>query len=103
MALTNSTKLYQLRERMIDECFQALLGTPALDKEGHVIMVDGKPLMIRPTASTLNVIRQTLKDNGIDHEPITAEAPNRLKELPFVEEGDLLPEPPERKSLPNWT
>lgn len=97
---TRPTKLHQLRERVIDECFAAL--------EGELVMVDGAPLMhdgkfvrTRPTASTLNVIRQLLKDNGVDTEPITAEAPNRLKELPFEEPGDLLPEPPERKSLPH--
>lgn len=40
------------------------------DKDGNVVIgLDGQPLRRTPSAPELNVIRQFLKDNGIDEEP----------------------------------
>lgn len=46
-------------------------GEIARTKQGEVVVDPdtGKPLRIKPTASTLNVIRQFLKDNNVDALP----------------------------------
>jgi hypothetical protein len=89
------TKLNKLRERVIEECFNALEGELIL-VEGVPLIVDGKPLRTRPTASTLNVIRQLLKDNGIDREAVEAPAKVITDALPFED-----PETPQIQHLRN--
>lgn len=64
------TKLYRLRELAIEQAFASLRGTPATDKEGNLILIDGKPFMLPPTAAQLNTVRQFLKDNGVCSEPM---------------------------------
>ena len=80
-----TTKLYKLRAILTEEFFDLMLkGEPYCDKEGTVVMVDGKPLMKRPPAATLNVIRQYLRDQGIDSDPLEpGPDPNEIKGLPF--------------------
>ena len=41
-----------------------------LDKDGHIVYFEGKPLMRRAPASVLKEVREFLKDNGIDEEPL---------------------------------
>ena len=65
-------QLYRLRELAIAQAFQMLKGRPAEDKEGNLILIDGQPLMLPPSPAAMNVIRQLLKDNGVDREPIEA-------------------------------
>lgn len=74
---TQRTKMDRLREKMIEECIDIL-------DNGEVKMTEQGPIRVRPSASMLNVVRQLLKDNGIDQEPIE---PTRIltDELPFVE------------------
>lgn len=87
------TNLNRLRERVIEECMSALEGELIL-VEGVPLIVDGKPLRAKPTASMLNVCRQLLKDQGFDREPV--EAPSRVitDELPFAD-----PETPQLQHL----
>lgn len=84
------TRLYQLRELAIAQAFQMLKGAPATDREGNVIiMPDGSPLMLAPTPAAMNVIRQLLKDNGVDREP--TEAPKGRELTHFIPEDDQEP------------
>lgn len=85
-----STQLYRLRELAIAQAFQMLKGTPAQDKEGNLVMVDGQPFMLPPTPAAMNVIRQLLKDNGVDREPIEA-TPGRRALTECIPEDDQEP------------
>jgi hypothetical protein len=58
-----------LYKQYVAELIEQLKGEPATDSDGHVIMVDGKPLMLKPKAAVLKEIREFLADNGIDEEP----------------------------------
>jgi hypothetical protein len=66
------TKLHQLRERLTQEFADILRegGDPILDKDGQPVIVEGRVMRERPSPAMLNVIRQHLKDNGIDDDPI---------------------------------
>jgi hypothetical protein len=48
---------------------ELLKGEPVRDEDGHVVMLNGEPLMQIPTAAHLKEVREFLKDNGIDEEP----------------------------------
>ena len=85
-----STQLYRLRELAIAQAFQMLKGTPAQDKEGNLILLDGQPYMLPPSPAAMNVIRQLLKDNGVDREPIEA-TPGRGALTSLIPEDDLEP------------
>lgn len=85
-----SMRLYRLRELAIEQAFQMLKGTPAQDKEGNVVMLDGRVLMLPPSPAAMNVIRQLLKDNGVDREPIEA-APGRKALTALIPEDDQEP------------
>lgn len=92
MALVHNTKLYRVREKLTQECDDLLTrGEPCFDKEGNVIMVDGKPLMRRPSAATLSVIRQFLRDNGAVVDPIDlpVDKPALTDSLPFTEPSEI--------------
>lgn len=91
------TQLYRLRERLTQE-FAAILqegGDLILTKEGQPILdKDGKPLRKQLSPAMLNVIRQHLKDNGIDSDPIetTFQTVDAKNALPFEEPPRGLPE-----------
>jgi hypothetical protein len=74
-------KLGVLLEGMLDS------GVPVTDKEGHAVMVGGKPLMRAPDAATLSVIRQFLRDNGIVSDVTPAASRAVTEGLPFDEES----------------
>lgn len=50
-------------------------GTPLVDASGAAVLVDGKPVMGRPSAAVLNVIRARLKDAGIASDASQAASP----------------------------
>lgn len=92
MALVHSTKLHRVREKLAQECEDLLTnGEPCFDREGNVVMIDGKPLMKRPTAATLSVIRQFLRDNGVVVDPIESpgDKPALTDSLPFEEPSEI--------------
>ncbi len=80
--------LYQLRERLATEFLEIMhQGNPVM-VEGKPLIIDGKVVMERPSPAMLNTIRQFLRDNGIDRDPIEADPsrPALTTGLPFVEE-----------------
>lgn len=83
------TNLHRLREKLAAE-FLALMdsGEVVTTADGEPLLVDGKPVMKRPSPAMLNVIRQFLRDNGIDRDPIEADPsrPALTTGLPFVED-----------------
>lgn len=85
-----STQLYRLRELAIAQAFRMLEDRPAQDKEGNVVMLYGHVLMLPPSPAALNVIRQLLKDNGVDREPIEA-TPGRLALTTLIPDDDQEP------------
>jgi hypothetical protein len=93
------TNLYRLRERLAKE-FQDILdqGEP-LTINGEVVRdKHGAAVMQRPSAAMLSTIRQFLRDNGIDRDPIEVDPgkPALVKSLPFEDgEVELLPPPKE--------
>jgi hypothetical protein len=70
MSNIRPVKLPGLHRGLTDEFFEQLKPQPILDKEGHIVYFEGKPLMRRAPASVLKEVREFLKDNGIDEEPI---------------------------------
>lgn len=48
-------------------CRRILQGVPLLDKEGRAVLKeDGQPWLVPPSPAHMNVIRQFLRDNGIE-------------------------------------
>jgi hypothetical protein len=89
------TNLHRLRERLARE-FQEILdkGEP-LVVNGEVLKdASGNAVMQRPSSAMLNTIRQFLRDNGIDREPVDVpeDKPPLTKSLPFeeAEEAEVL-------------
>lgn len=102
--MAKPTRLYQLREELINKAFYALEGEAVTDKEGNPIIIDGKLLMKPPGAATLNVIRQLLKDNGIDREPLEAPPAKTVTDgLPFADELPQFFPQAQAPSLPDFT
>jgi hypothetical protein len=96
------TNMHRLRERLAAD-FEALL------KEGEVVMQNGEPLVIegklvmkRPSPAMYNVIRQFLKDNGIDREPVDVPAVGvkDVSSLPFHEDPSEIEGLPPHLRLP---
>ncbi|MGL5935862.1 MAG: hypothetical protein ACRCZI_09595 [Cetobacterium sp.] len=83
-----TTKMYRLRERLAQE-FEEILNTKTVitDDTGKPIMVDGKPLVKAHSPAMYNVIRQFLKDGGIDRDPLPGDVPEGhiVDSLPFAE------------------
>lgn len=72
--MAQPTRLYQLRDLAIMQSFEMLKGTPVYDKDGAVVLnTNGSIYLLPPTPAAMNVIRQLLKDNGVDREPVEAE------------------------------
>lgn len=72
--MAQPTRLYQLRELAIRQAFEMLKGTVVYDKDGAVALnQDGSIYLLPPSPAAMNVIRQLLKDNGVDREPVEAE------------------------------
>lgn len=95
------TNLHRLRERLAKE-FQEILdqGEPMI-VNGEVLKdAAGNAVMQRPSSAMLNTIRQFLRDNGIDREPVEPpeDKPPLTKSLPFEE-----PEEAEVLRLPGQT
>jgi hypothetical protein len=82
---------HRLRERLAEE-FNAILDSgEVLMKDGEPVLIDGKPIMKRPSPAMYNVIRQYLKDNGIDRDPLELKSQTLIeadaKTLPFDEDA----------------
>lgn len=84
------TRLHALRERLAKE-FDEILQSKDYerDKDGAILVVDGQPIVKRHSPAMYNTIRQFLKDNGIDREPLDValgDKPAVIDALPFKEE-----------------
>jgi hypothetical protein len=65
------TKLERLHRDFSDTLSEMLKGEPLVDANGTAVLDElGKPIYVRPKAAILKEIREFLKDNGIDSEPI---------------------------------
>jgi len=65
------TKLERLHKGLAETFLDMLKGEPLVDPSGAAILgEDGKPIYVRPKAAILKEIREFLKDNGIDSEPL---------------------------------
>lgn len=96
MARVIKTGMYRLRERLAQEFIQMMDSGELVMVEGQPLLIDGKPVMKRPSPAMLNVIRQFLRDNGIDRDPtdVDPDKPPLVESLPFVEEAEVLLPPP---------
>lgn len=71
MSTTHVARLPKLHLAHTEVLFKALQGTPLLDANDRAVLDDsGKPIYLPPTAAVLKEVREFLKDNGIDSEPI---------------------------------
>ena len=93
-APVRTTYMGKLHENLCKVMLEALKGEPLFDKKGKPVLRDGEPVMILPRAATLKEIREFLKDNGIDQEPIEGTAIHDVKEkyLTYEDEPLLIPE-----------
>lgn len=75
-------------------CRLILQGVPLLDKDGRAVLKeDGQPWLIPPSPAHMNVIRQFLKDNGIEAAVIPMDpSKGDMSDLPtFDDDGNVLP------------
>ncbi len=90
------TNLHRLRERLAKEFHDLLENGEPMIVNGEVLRDDkGRVIMQRPSAAMLGNIRQFLRDNGIDRDPVDVdpETPPLVKSLPFEDDQDQLPHP----------
>jgi hypothetical protein len=80
--------MHRLRERLAKDFEQILNEGEPLVVNGEPLVIDGKVVMKRPAPAMYNVIRQFLRDNGIDREPVDPTTPKGtpIAALPFVED-----------------
>lgn len=80
-----------------DDTLQSLheaLANDMLDRlsNGEEVVKDGEVVRVKPSAATLNAIRQFLKDNGIEAQRLPGNPLGKLaSQLPFTGEEDDLP------------
>lgn len=101
--MVHSTKLPRLHSAYTDVLFELLKGEPLLDANGTAVLgEDGKAIYVRPKAAVLKEIREFLKDNGIDSEPVEGGATESLAKRLTQFEGDplYLEEPDQAENLP---
>ncbi|PPE71487.1 hypothetical protein IS481_12115 [Caldimonas thermodepolymerans] len=93
--MTEKTKIQVIRERFEETLVDILRGRPVIDKDGVLATrEDGTPLIERPQAADLNVVRAYLKDSNGSQDgkelPKTGEPQGILKS--FLEhKGRALP------------
>lgn len=100
MAIVHPAKLPKLHRDLTDALSEGLKGTPLLDANDRAILDEsGKVIYRRPDAAFLKVVREFLKDNGIESEPIEGSPVESVaKQLTHFEGDPLFLEEPE--SLP---
>jgi hypothetical protein len=88
--------MHRLRERLAKDFEQILNEGEPLVVNGEPLVIDGKVVMKRPAPAMYNVIRQFLRDNGIDREPIDPDPakPAVVAALPFHEDPSEIEELP---------
>lgn len=64
-----NTQLAVVHKTACEVALQMLKGEPLLDKEGNLVLFEGKPLMKPCSAAAFREVRELLKDHGIDEEP----------------------------------
>lgn len=84
----SKNNLYRLRERIAKDFDDLLANGEVVMKDGEPLVLDGKVVMKRPSPAMYNVIRQFLRDNGIDRDPLDVPAgkPASVSALPFHED-----------------
>lgn len=65
------TKLERLYSALAETFLEGLRGEPLVDPNGAAILDENsKPIYVRPKPAFLKEVREFLKDNGIDSEPL---------------------------------
>ena len=92
MATPQLSKLNRLHVDLTDTFAALLRGEPLLDAFGTAVLDEkGRPIFIPPKANILKEIREFLKDNGIDREPIEASGlPEMAKQIRQWDDEPLL-------------
>ena len=71
MGVVQPTKLERLHKGLADTFLDMLKGEPLVDPNGTAILDEhSKVIYVRPKAAILKEIREFLKDNGVDSEPM---------------------------------
>ena len=87
MAENKIEKLGGIHDNLANWCIQVLKGRPLRDNDGLIMYdSDGVMMIELATPSEMNIVRQFLKDNGIDASPRAGNPMDILKdamELPF--------------------
>jgi len=95
------TKLERLHKGLAETFLDMLKGEPLVDPSGAAILDENsKVIYVRPKAAILKEIREFLKDNGVDSEPMDGtpvdSVVKTLKHYDgdplFLEESDTLPQ-----------
>jgi hypothetical protein len=99
MSIVRKAKLPRLHMDFTDVLSEMLKGEPLLDANGRAVLDEhSRPIYVRPGPAFLKVVKEFLKDNGIDSEPIEGGATESLaKALKQYDEPLALEEesPPE--------
>jgi hypothetical protein len=70
-APVSTTYMGRLHKALCEVLLDSLRGEPLIDDQGqHLLDINGRPRYERPTPQMLREIREFLKDNGIDQEPL---------------------------------
>jgi hypothetical protein len=62
------TKLATVHTEACDVALQMLKGRPMVNKNGDLVLIDGKPIYEPCSAAAFREVREMLKDHGIDEE-----------------------------------
>lgn len=69
-APVRKTQMGRMWDSTCEAIMRGLQGTPALNKDGNPIIINGEVLMLPPTAAHIREARELMAQCGIDEEPI---------------------------------
>lgn len=98
-APVSTTYMGRLHKKLCEVLLDALKGEVVLDDHGNPVTDDfGQQKFSRPTPQLLKEVREFLKDNGIDSEPLDGSPVAQISSMARVYE-DELDNPPILKQL----
>jgi hypothetical protein len=101
MSHIGHSKLNKIHAAYAEVCMELLKGEPLVDANGTAVLDgEGKLIYLRPKANILKEIREFLKDNGIDQEPLNGSPLHTLSQLPTFHDEPLLLDTDALDSLP---
>lgn len=69
-APVNATRMHRMWDAHCDAIMLALKGTPLVNRDGELVLLNGEPVILPPTAAHLREARELMKQCGIDEEPL---------------------------------